>query len=92
MRSIAEREAINMPVQGTAADIIKLAMRDIDRAITERGLQGKMILQVHDELVFDVPENERDRFGALIPEIMEGVLDTYLPVSDADRVPLVVDV
>ncbi len=74
IRWISEREAINMPIQGTAADMIKYAMLDIDRAIREQWLSMKMILQVHDELVFDVPENERERAEILIREAMEGVL------------------
>ena len=73
-RSIAEREAMNMPIQWTAADMIKLAMIGIDANIRERNLRGSMILQVHDELVFDVPQDEAEVFQSLIREVMEGVL------------------
>jgi DNA polymerase-1 len=74
IRSIAEREAMNMPVQGTAADMIKLAMVELDAKIREKQLHGSMILQVHDELVFDIPENEQEIFEKLVREVMEGVL------------------
>lgn len=75
MRAMAEREAMNMPIQGTAADILKLAMIEIYRRIQEEQLSGKMILQVHDELVFDVPLSEREVFENMIVEVMEGVLE-----------------
>lgn len=74
MRAIAEREAMNMPVQGTAADIIKIAMVELDKRIRELWLQGKMILQVHDELVFDIPISEEEVFEKLVRETMEWVL------------------
>ena len=73
-RSIAEREAMNMPIQWTAADMIKLAMIGIDAKIREKNLRGSMILQVHDELVFDVAKDEEEIFKTLIREVMEEVL------------------
>lgn len=75
VRGYAERNAINMPIQGTAADMIKLAMVQVYRLIREAGLQTKMILQVHDELVFDVPENEVDQATALIKEGMQTAME-----------------
>ncbi len=74
IRSIAEREAMNMPVQGTAADIIKLAMIEIDAKIHGKRLEGSMILQIHDELVFDIPESEQEIFEEIVKETMEGIL------------------
>lgn len=71
MRSIAEREAMNMPVQGTAADMIKIAMIELDTKIREKQLVGKMILQVHDELVFDIPLSEKEIFEKMVRETME---------------------
>ena len=71
-RNAAERQAINAPVQGTAADIMKRAMIRIDRAIARAGLGARMLLQVHDELVFEVPEAEVERTAGLVREIMEG--------------------
>ena len=62
-----------MPIQGTAADILKLAMIDISQKISEKNLSGKMILQVHDELVFDVPESEKKIFEQLIRDSMERI-------------------
>lgn len=74
VRSHAERNAINTPIQGTAADMIKIAMIDIYKAIKEEGLQLKMISQVHDELIFDVPHGELEAAKALIEEKMKHAL------------------
>ena len=82
-RSAAEREAINMPIQGTAADIIKVAMIRIAEAARERELRSRMILQVHDELIFEGPADEADEVAALLAEVM--------PASIEMRVPLKVD-
>ena len=83
-RGFAERTAVNTPLQGTAADLIKLAMIRIDAEIRKRGLKSRMTLQVHDELVFEVPENEVDTVKALVREHMENAH----PLS----VPLVVEI
>ena len=66
MRAMAERIAINTPIQGTAADLIKVAMINIREALIEGGFQSKMILQVHDELVFDVPKDELERLKPIV--------------------------
>ncbi len=71
LRGFAERTAVNTPLQGTAADLIKIAMIRIDAAILERGLKSRMTLQVHDELVFEVPESELDEMRSLVREQME---------------------
>jgi DNA polymerase I len=73
LRGFAERTAVNTPLQGTAADLIKLAMIRIDAAILERRLKSRMTLQVHDELVFEVPEGEIDQMRSLVREQMESV-------------------
>ena len=73
LRGFAERTAVNTPLQGTAADLIKLAMIRIDALIRERGLKSRMTLQVHDELVFEVPEGEVDEMRSLVREQMENV-------------------
>src|SRR5947208_12425431 len=73
LRGFAERTAVNTPLQGTAADLIKLAMIRIDAMITERQLKSKMTLQVHDELVFEVQEDEIDVMRSLVREQMENV-------------------
>nr|WP_104373530.1 DNA polymerase I [Desulfocucumis palustris] len=83
VRSFGERTAMNTPIQGTAADIIKMAMVRIQREIVERGLATKMILQVHDELIFDVPLEEFEEMKELVKTRMENAL--------ALDVPLVVD-
>jgi DNA polymerase I len=70
-RGFAERTAVNTPLQGTAADLIKIAMIRIDAALRERGLKSRMTLQVHDELVFEVPEAEIDLMKSLVREHME---------------------
>ncbi|MDR3723751.1 MAG: DNA polymerase I [Terracidiphilus sp.] len=79
-RGFAERTAINTPLQGTAADMIKLAMIRIDRVLTERKLKTKMMLQVHDELLFEVPLEESDEIEALVRKEMEGVVELSVPM------------
>ncbi len=74
-RQAAEREAVNMPVQGTAADIIKIAMLNVDKAMKAEGFTGKMVLQVHDELLFECPEGESMRLAKLVQREMEGAFD-----------------
>lgn len=81
LRSFAERTAMNTPIQGTAADIIKLAMVHMDKALYERGLKSRMLLQVHDELVFEVPENEMEIMKKLLPEVMGGALELSVPLK-----------
>ena len=80
-RGFAERTAVNTPLQGTAADLIKIAMIRIDAALRERGLKSRMTLQVHDELVFEVPENEIDVMKPLVREHMENVHDLAVPLQ-----------
>lgn len=79
-RAAAERMAINMPIQGTAADIIKIAMVRLQKALDERGLRAKLILQVHDELVLEAPEAELGATSSLVKNIMEGALDLDAPL------------
>jgi DNA polymerase-1 len=81
VRQFAERTAINTPIQGTAADLIKVAMIRIDRVFKEKGLQAAMILSVHDEIVFEVPPDERDGVCHLVKKIMEGVWDLKVPLK-----------
>jgi DNA polymerase-1 len=80
-KSMAERVAINTPIQGTAADIIKLAMLKIDRELLEQGLKSKMLLQVHDELIFEVPNDEIEVMSKLVREVMEGIVDLQVPLK-----------
>ncbi len=79
-RGFAERTAINTPLQGTAADLIKLAMISIDRKLAERGLKTRMVLQVHDELLFEVPANESAEIEELVRTGMEGVVKLDVPL------------
>jgi len=79
-RGFAERTAINTPLQGTAADLIKLAMIAIDRKLTEQGLQTRMVLQVHDELLFEVPTDETAAIETLVRTQMEGVVALSVPL------------
>lgn len=79
-RGFAERTAINTPLQGTVADMIKLAMIAIDRELTERKLKARMVLQVHDELLFEVPMDEQEEVGELVRRQMEGVIQLNVPL------------
>ncbi|MBT7693436.1 MAG: DNA polymerase I, partial [Gemmatimonadales bacterium] len=80
-RANAERMALNSPIQGSAADIIKVAMIKIDRRLEAEGLQARMLLQVHDELLFEVPPEEVDRLEALVREEMEGAVELAVPLK-----------
>ncbi len=79
-RGFAERTAVNTPLQGTAADLIKIAMIRIDEAMRERNLRSRMTLQVHDELVFEVPEDELEVMQSLVREYMEKVRELEVPL------------
>ncbi|BBH18966.1 DNA polymerase [Paenibacillus baekrokdamisoli] len=81
LRSFAERTAMNTPIQGTAADIIKLAMVRMDEQLRERGLHSRMLLQVHDELVFEVPPDELELMKTLVPEVMGSALTLDVPLK-----------
>ena len=81
VRGFAERNAINAPIQGSAADLIKIAMIHIQQDIQEKGLQGKMIMQVHDELVFDVPNEEIDTFREIIANRMKNAIELQVPIE-----------
>ncbi|MEK6692852.1 MAG: DNA polymerase I [Nitrospirota bacterium] len=78
---LGERLAINTPIQGSAADLIKLAMVNISKRFKKTGSLAKMILQIHDELVFEVPEGEVDRIKKIVKEEMEGVIEFAVPIK-----------
>ncbi len=84
LRSVAERLAINTPLQGAAADLIKTAMLQIDQRLREEKKQGYMILQIHDELIFELPDEEISGMEKLVREMMQGVVEL--------KVPLIVDI
>src|SRR6185437_13346456 len=79
-RGFAERTAVNSPLQGTAADLIKLAMIAIDRKLAERKLKTRMVLQVHDELLFEVPLDESKELEVLVRAELEGVAQLKVPL------------
>jgi len=81
MRSFGERAAMNSPIQGTAADIIKLAMVRVHEELKKAGLKARLILQVHDELIVEAPEDEVDRVKKLLTEGMEGVMHLSVPLK-----------
>ena len=80
-RGFGERTAMNHPMQGSAADIIKLAMTEVQRRIMESGFQAKLLLQVHDELDFSVPENELEELSAMVKDVMENIVELRVPLD-----------
>ena len=81
IRALAERNAVNAPIQGTSADIIKLAMIAIDKEMSAKGLKSKMVLQIHDELVFDTIPEEVDTLGHIVVKNMENVVKLSVPLT-----------
>lgn len=81
IRSFAERTAMNTPIQGSAADIIKKAMIDMDDALKDKGLKTRLLLQVHDELIFEAPEDELEILKKLVPDVMENALELKVPLK-----------
>jgi DNA polymerase I len=81
LRSFAERTAMNTPIQGSAADIIKKAMIDMADALKKQGLKTKLLLQVHDELIFEAPQDELEILKKLVPDIMENALELKVPLK-----------
>ena len=80
LRSFAERTAINTPIQGTAADIMKKAMIDVQRALEAAQLKSRILLQVHDELVLEVTEDEKDKVAELVQDAMEKAVIMEIPL------------
>jgi DNA polymerase-1 len=80
-QAAARREAINAPIQATAADLMKLAMIRIDQALRDQGLATRMLLQVHDELIFEAPDAEVEQVVALVRREMEGVYELRVPLE-----------
>ena len=80
IRGAAERLAVNTPLQGSQADIIKMAMIKIDKEIKKTKLQVHMILQIHDELIFELPNNQVDRASPIIKSIMENIVKLKVPL------------
>jgi DNA polymerase-1 len=85
MKNREEREAINAPIQGTAADIMKIAMIKIPSALAQAGLHGKMLLQVHDELVIECPRAELDKVAGVVQDIMENAYPLSIPLTTEAR-------
>lgn len=81
VRSFAERTAMNTPIQGSAADIIKQAMIDMDARLKAEGLKARLLLQVHDELIFEAPENEIETLQKIVPEVMESAIALTVPLK-----------
>jgi DNA polymerase-1 len=84
-RNREEREAINAPVQGTAADIMKIAMARVPEALAQAGLAGRMLLQVHDELVLECPEEEVSATAAVVKAVMENAYTLIVPLRTEAR-------
>ena len=81
IRQTGERIALNTPIQGTSADIIKLAMIKVKEEMKKKNLKSKMIVQVHDELVFDALKEEKEELIELITDVMENVIELSLPLK-----------
>jgi DNA polymerase-1 len=81
IRSFAERTAINTPIQGSAADILKIAMIKIDKKLKEEGMEATMLLQVHDELVFEAPKSEIPKLQKLVEETMADAVSISVPLK-----------
>ena len=81
LKALAERNAVNAPIQGTSADIIKMAMTEVDRSMTEAGMKSRMVLQIHDELVFDAVPEEIDQLRRLVIDKMENVIKLSVPLT-----------
>ena len=80
-RAQAMRFAVNSPIQGTQADIIKMAMIEIDNKILKKGWDGFMILQIHDELIFECPDDEIEKFKKAITDVMENIISLKVPLK-----------
>ena len=80
VRQFGSRAALNMPIQGTAADIMKMAMIDVNKKIEEKGLKSKIVLQIHDELLLEVPEEEVDKVKEMLKNSMENVIKLKVPL------------
>jgi DNA polymerase-1 len=81
LRSFGERTAMNHPMQGTAADIMKLAMIEVDRRLIGEGFESRLVLQVHDELVFEAPRDEVERLSDMVHAEMESVVELAVPLD-----------
>ena len=81
LRSFAERTAMNTPIQGSAADIIKKAMVDMADRLKEEGLKTRMLLQVHDELIFEAPPEEIEKLKEIVPDVMENAIELKVPLK-----------
>jgi DNA polymerase-1 len=86
MRQFAERTAINTPIQGSAADLIKIAMINISEALKKNNMKTAMTLQVHDELVFDMPFDEQKKAVLLIKELMESAIKLKVPIETSVKI------
>src|SRR5699024_9658121 len=80
-RSFAERTAMNTPIQGSAADIIKKAMIEMDHRLEQEKLQTRMLLQVHDELIFEAPKDEIEMLKNIVPDVMEHTVHLQVPLD-----------
>src|SRR5690625_1114516 len=81
LRSFAERTAMNTPIQGSAADIIKKAMIDLDKRLKDEKLQARVLMQVHDELILEAPEGEIEKLKQIVPAVMESTVELNVPLK-----------
>ena len=81
LRSFAERTAMNTPIQGSAADIIKKAMIDMADRLSSEGLRTRLLLQVHDELIFEAPQEEIEKLKEIVPDVMENCIELKVPLK-----------